>query len=52
METADKTSSYWPVHLSEDGVIESDIQEVDMKDAIAESVEIALEEEEKLDEKK
>lgn len=47
VETADEKSAYWPVHLSKDGTLEKDFDEVDMNKAIAESVEVALEEEEK-----
>jgi hypothetical protein len=30
VETADKTSSYWPLHLTEDGNFEKDIEELDV----------------------
>jgi hypothetical protein len=43
VETADSKSSYWPVHLGKDGNLEKDFDEVDMSDAIAESMEIAME---------
>jgi hypothetical protein len=43
VETADSKSSYWPVHLGKDGSLEKDFDEVDMSDAIAESMEIAME---------
>jgi hypothetical protein len=43
VETADEKSAYWPVHLDKDGYIEKDFDEVDVNEAIAESVELELE---------
>lgn len=43
VDTADRCSSYWPLHLSKEGAIEADIWEIDMNDAVAESVEVAME---------
>jgi hypothetical protein len=40
---ADQCSSYWPVHLNKNGEIESDLQELAFIDAVAESVEVAME---------
>lgn len=47
VETADKSSNYWPMHLNSEGNIEKDMAELDMTETIAESVDIALEEDEK-----
>lgn len=47
VEKAEETSSYWPLHVNEDGYIEKDTSDVDFTDAVAESVEVALEEEER-----
>jgi hypothetical protein len=41
VEMADETSSYWPLHLDSEGNLESDIHEINMNDAVAESVEMA-----------
>jgi hypothetical protein len=41
VETADKRSAYWPLHLDKDGYIEADFEEVDVNEAILESVQIA-----------
>lgn len=46
VETADRTSSYWPMHLDSEGNFEKDMAELDTTETIAESVDIALEEEE------
>lgn len=46
MDNADHKVSYWPIHLDEDGYIEADSQEVDLNEAVQESVQVALEEEE------
>jgi hypothetical protein len=40
---AEHSTSYWPVHLTESGNIEGDQEDLDLNDAIAKSVEIALE---------
>jgi hypothetical protein len=40
---AEHTTSYWPIHLTENGNIESDEEDLDINDAVAKSVEIALE---------
>ena len=40
---AEHSTSYWPIHLSENGDIESNENEVDLNEAVAKSVEIALE---------
>jgi len=46
VEVADETTSYWPIHVSKDGkLIEKDFDEVDVTEAVAESVEIAMEKE-------
>ncbi|GAX15908.1 hypothetical protein FisN_UnNu059 [Fistulifera solaris] len=37
---ADKTVSYWPIHVSQDGALESDLSEMDVSDAISESIEL------------
>ena len=40
---AEHSTSYWPIHLSENGDIESVKDEININDAVAESVEKALE---------
>jgi hypothetical protein len=40
---ADDSTSYWPLHINQNGDIESDIAELDLTEAIAESLEIAME---------
>ena len=40
---AEHSTSYWPIHISENGDIESDGDDLDLNDAVAKSVEIALE---------
>lgn len=47
VETADTKSSYWPIHLRGDGSLEKDFDELDLSDAVAESVAVALEEQER-----
>jgi hypothetical protein len=44
IEIADEISSYWPLHLNEEGEIENDIKELDLNEAVAESIEVAMEE--------
>jgi hypothetical protein len=45
VETADETSSYWPLHLNKnDGTFEKDLVELDVNEAVAESMEVAMEE--------
>ena len=44
VETADERSSYWPVHLDKDGTVKTDSDDVDIHDAVAESVELTMEE--------
>ena len=39
---ADQSTSYWPIHLNQNGDLEKDIAELDLVDAIAESVEVSL----------
>lgn len=39
---ADQSTSYWPIHLSQSGELEKDLAELDLVDAVAESVEVAL----------
>jgi len=46
VERAEETSSYWPLHVTDDGYIEKDTSDVDFNDAVAESVEVAMEEKE------
>lgn len=38
---ADETVSYWPIHLSKNGELETDLSEMDVSDAISESIEVA-----------
>lgn len=45
VEVADESTSYWPLHVVQ-GHLESDINELDVNQAVADSVELALEEEE------
>jgi hypothetical protein len=40
---ADDTVAYWPIHVDEEGYIQSDFQEIDLKDGVAESIEVANE---------
>ena len=44
IQTADEQSSYWPVHVEKDGSLKKDIDELDIRDAVAESVEVMMEE--------
>jgi hypothetical protein len=44
VETADQSTSYWPLHLDKNGDFEADIAEMDLTDAVAQSVELAMEE--------
>jgi hypothetical protein len=39
---ADETVSYWPIHVSQDGSLESDLSEMDVSDAISESIEVSF----------
>jgi hypothetical protein len=41
---ADETVSYWPIHVSKDGALESDLSEMDVSDAISESIEVTYDE--------
>ena len=43
VDTADHSSSYWPLHLNKMGEIEADSAEIDFNDVIAESVEVTME---------
>lgn len=47
VETADQSTSYWPLHINKKGEIENDISELDLNEGIAESVEVAMEEQSK-----
>lgn len=40
---AEHSSSYWPIHINEDGEIERVVENIDVNDAIAQAVEISLE---------
>jgi hypothetical protein len=42
---ADQSTSYWPIHLNQSGDLEKDLAELDLVDAVAESVEFALQKE-------
>lgn len=42
---ADQSTSYWPIHLNQNGELEKDLAELDLVDAVAESVELALQKE-------
>jgi hypothetical protein len=42
IEIADEKSSYWPLHLNEKGEIENDIEELDLNEAVAESIEVSM----------
>jgi hypothetical protein len=42
VEVADQSTSYWPIHLNQNGELEKDLAELDLVDAVAESVEFAL----------
>lgn len=42
VETADEKSSYWPLHVR-DGEFQTDLSELDVNEAVLESVEVALE---------
>lgn len=43
VKLADKKSNYWPITVSEDGYIEKTFEDVDMNEALVESVEVSLE---------
>jgi hypothetical protein len=43
VEVADEKSSYWPLHVGLEGRFEVDLAELDVNEAVAESVEVALE---------
>jgi hypothetical protein len=43
VQVADGRSQYWPLHVNNQGDFESDIRELDMNDAIAESAFLQLE---------
>jgi len=55
VQEADETTAYWPIHLAENGgggstetrskgaIFETDFQEVDVNEAVAESVELSME---------
>lgn len=47
VEVADGSTQYWPVHLNSQNELELDMQELDMKDAIAESSFLSMEVQEK-----
>jgi len=47
VETADEKSSYWPLHVSTDGDFEKDLSELDVNEAVAASLEVAMEEDKK-----
>jgi hypothetical protein len=47
VETADQSTSYWPLHLNTKGDFEADMAELDVNEAVAESVEVAMEEQSK-----
>lgn len=44
---ADETVSYWPIHLSPDGEFETDLSEMDVSDAISESIEVTYDDNKK-----
>lgn len=53
VEVADESSSYFPLHVSKDkdgAVFESDMEELDINEAISEAVQVSLEKEEGLEE--
>jgi hypothetical protein len=39
---ADQSTSYWPIHLNRNGELEKDLSELDLVDAIAESMDFAM----------
>ena len=43
VEVADEKSTYWPLHVGREGGFEVDLSELDVNEALAESVEVALE---------
>ena len=43
VEVADEKSSYWPLHVGLEGRFEVDLTELDVNEAVAESVEVAFE---------
>lgn len=52
VQKADETVAYWPIHVDEEGYIESDMPEIDLKEGVTESIEVARDEEEKSKETK
>jgi hypothetical protein len=47
IQRADEKVSYWPLHVNEDGNIVSDISEIDLNEAVEESIEVARDEDSK-----
>jgi len=45
VEMADEKSSYWPLHVTQDGDFQPDLSEIDVNEAVAEALDVALEEE-------
>ena len=45
VQKADETVAYWPIHVDEEGHFESDMSELDMREGVMESIEVAREEE-------
>ena len=43
VDKADDAVAYWPIHVDEEGYIASDFPEIDLKDGVAESIEVANE---------
>lgn len=44
VEKADETVAYWPIHVDNEGHFESDLNEIDMRKGVLESIEIARDE--------
>lgn len=47
VQKADDTVAYWPIHVDEEGYIESDMGEIDLRDGVSESIEVAKDEADK-----
>ena len=50
VQKADDTVAYWPIHVDEEGIY-SDMNEIDIREGVVESIEIARDEQEKEDKK-
>lgn len=51
VQKADDKVAYWPIHVDEEGNFESDMGELDMRDGVMESLEVAKDEESSLSSK-